>query len=140
MIKGVLPKFGAQKSKAPTWREMLELRPMRNPALEWSEENERVVLHIRHEQKKSWKVRLVSLLVPIPDDRRIALDAIGTDVWRMLDGQNTVGKIARTLAKKYKLAPREAELSLQQFFKVLGRRGYVGFINDKSEVRSQTDE
>jgi hypothetical protein len=128
-MKVALP-FQGRRREAPTWRELLELRPIRNPALEWSEENERVVLCIKHGERRSWKLRLVNLLVPLPPDRRVALDAIGTDVWRMLDGRNTVGRIAKTLAKKYKLSPREAELSLQQFFKELGRRGYVGFLKE----------
>lgn len=140
-MKAVLPKFGKAKAKqhAPTWREMLQLRPVRNPNLEWTEEEDRVVLQIRHFEKKSWKMRLVNLLVPMPDNRRIVLDAIGTDVWRMTDGQNTLGRIAKELAKKYKLSPREAELSLQQFFKELGRRGYVGFLTEDGE-QQQTSQ
>jgi hypothetical protein len=137
-MKVGLPFLGGQTSKrqpkaTPTWREMLELRPIRNPELEWKEENERIVLCIKHGERKNWKLRLANLIVPLPPDRRVALDAIGTDVWRMLDGKNTVERIAKSLAKKYKLGPREAELSLQQFFKELGRRGYIGFLkeNDK---------
>lgn len=122
-----------QPKTTPTWREMLELRPVRNPELEWTEENERVVLCIKHGERKSWKLRLANMLVPLPPDRRVALDAIGTDVWRLMDGRNTVGRIAKELAKKYKLQTREAELSLQQFFKELGRRGYVGFLKENDE-------
>ena len=129
-MKAALPIFGKATSKRrqPTWREMLQLRPVRNPALEWSEEEGRVVLLIRHFEKTSWKMRVLNLLIPMPDDRRIVLDAIGTDVWQMTDGQNTLGRIAGELAQKYKLSPREAEMSLQQFFKELGKRGYVGFL------------
>ena len=131
-MKAVLPTFGKAKPKqqTPTWREMLQLRPVRNPALEWEEEEGRVVLHIRHFEKRNWKMRLVNMLISMPDNRRIVLDAIGTDVWQMTDGQNTLGRIAKKLAEKYKLSPREAELSLQQFFKELGRRGYVGFLTE----------
>ncbi len=131
-MKVALPTLGKAKSKAavPTWREMLKLRPVRNPGLEWEEEEGRVVLHIRHFEKRNWKMRLVNLLISMPDNRRIVLDAIGTDVWQMTDGENTLGRIAKKLAEKYKLSPREAELSLQQFFKELGRRGYVGFLTE----------
>lgn len=138
-MKAVLPTFGKAKTKqsAPTWREMLQLRPVRNPNLEWTEEEDRVVLQIRHFEKKSWKMRLLNLLIPMPDNRRIVLDAIGTDVWRLIDGQNTLGTIAKKLAEKYKLSPREAELSLQQFFKELGRRGYVGFLTEDEKQSTQ---
>lgn len=129
-----------KKPAAPTWREMLQLRPIRNPKLEWIEEEERVVLTIRHEMQQNWKTRLLSRLVAVPKDRRVALDAIGSDVWRLTDGENTLGFIAKKLAKKYKLTPREAELSLQQFFKELGRRGYIGFLTEKSESKNQKSE
>ena len=142
----VLPSFfklkqnRGSKQRTPTWREMLELRPQRNPQLEWSEEDERVVLCIRHGERKHWKLRLLNLIVPVPTDRRVALDAIGTDVWNLIDGKNTVGRIANTLAKKYQLEPREAQLSLQQYFKELSRRGYIGFTTEKSEVGRQKSE
>lgn len=134
-MKPVLPIFGKanRKRRQPTWREMLQLRPVRNPNLEWTEEEGRIVLQIRHFDKKGWKLRLLNLLVSMPDNRRIVLDAIGTDVWQMTDGQNTLGRIAKELAGKYKLSPREAEMSLQQFFKELGRRGYIGFLTEATQ-------
>jgi hypothetical protein len=116
------------------------LKPIRNPGLEWAEEEERVVLTIHHETQTGWKARMIGLFVAMPKDRRVVLDAIGSDVWRLTDGENTLGSIAKKLAKKYKLSPREAELSLQQFFKELGKRGYIGFITEKSEVKSRKAE
>lgn len=123
----------AGQQRQPTWREMLQLRPIRNPNLEWTEEEGRVVLLLLRDAKKDWKARLLKVFVPIPEKRRIALDAIGTDVWKMIDGENRLGQIAQKLAHKYKLSPREAELSLQQFFKELGRRGYIGFLTEESQ-------
>ena len=83
------------------------------------------MLHIQ--RQKSWKTKILNLFLPLPEERTIALDAIGTHVWKMLDGKNSVGAIARSVAKEYKLVEREAELSVQQFFRELSRRGYVGF-------------
>ena len=109
---------------------------MRNPDLEWLEEDGHVILHVKLAQ--SWKTRLINVFLQVPRDRRVVLDAIGTDVWQMLDGQITIGQIAKSLAKKYKLNAREAELSLQQFFKDLGRRGYIGFMVEAETVEPQT--
>jgi hypothetical protein len=117
-----------RKSKAkltPSRSEWLKLRPLRNPQLEWHEEDGEIILVIK--RAHNWKTRLLNLLFPLPEEKRVALDKIGADVWRLLDGQNTVGQIVKTLAGKYQIEPREAELSLQQYFKELGRRGYVGF-------------
>ena len=115
------------KAAPPSRRAWLALRPWRNPALEWFEEDGRVMLHIQRQQ--SWKTKILNLFLPLPEERTIALDAIGTHVWKMLDGQNSVGTIARSVAKEYKLVEREAELSVQQFFRELARRGYVGFFD-----------
>ncbi len=116
---------GARKG-APTRRELLAVRPVRNPALEWVEEDGQIVLHIK--RVNNWKTRLITIFTQVPESRRVVLDPIGTHVWRMLDGQNTFEAISKSLAKEFKLLPREAELSLQQFFKELGRRGFVMFM------------
>jgi hypothetical protein len=105
---------------------LLAVRPVRNPALEWVEEDEQIVLHIK--RVNNWKTRLITIFTQVPESRRVVLDPIGTHVWRMLDGQTTFEAISKSLAKEFKLMPREAELSLQQFFKELGRRGYVMFV------------
>ena len=126
MAPSVAGQRGAKKRKGPpSRREMLALRPLRNAALEWVVEEGQVVLEIK--RVNNWKTKLLNIFVPLPESRRVVLDPIGTDVWQMLDGQNTIGDISKALAKKHKLTPREAELSLQQFFKELSRRGYVAF-------------
>jgi hypothetical protein len=127
MTRAVVGQRGGKKRKGPpSRREMLALRPLRNAALEWVVEEDQVVLEIK--RVNNWKTKLLNIFVPLPESRRVVLDPIGTDVWQMLDGQNTIEDIGKALAKKHKLTPRETELSLQQFFKELSRRGYVGFV------------
>jgi len=109
-----------------TRREMLALRPIRNPNVQWDEEDGQIVLTVK--RINTWKTRLILIFTQVPESRRIELDPLGTHVWKMLDGSTSFEKIARSLAKEFKLLPREAEMSLQQFFKELGRRGYVGFM------------
>lgn len=136
------PRSGSRKRSrksdpAHARREFLALRPMRNPALEWQEEEGHVVLHVT--LTHTWKTRVLNLFFQVPRDRRVILDAIGSSVWHMLDGQATIGQIAKALASQYKLNAREAELSLQQFFKDLGRRGYVGFMIEAEPATPQTE-
>lgn len=116
------PQRGAAK---PGRNTVLALRPLRNPDLEWYEEDGHVVLHVK--RAVNWKTRLLNIFFPLPSEHRVVLDAIGTDVWQMMDGKTTVGRIAKSLDEKYKLGQLQAELALQHFFKELGRRGYVGF-------------
>ena len=110
---------------APSRREWLALQPVRNPRLEWREEQGVVVIEIRRAQ--NWKTRLLNLVFPLPELHRVALDQIGSIVWREVDGEATVEQIAKKLARELQIERREAEVSLQQFFKELGRRGYIGF-------------
>ncbi len=114
------------RKAAPTRRDVLELCPVRNPDLEWSEHDGQVVLHVKHVHT-SWKARLLGVFMELPRGRNIVLDQVGTDVWKELDGQKNFAQVAQFLSKKHKLTLREAEISLQQFFKELGRRGYVAF-------------
>jgi hypothetical protein len=121
--------LGKKKNQqTPSWRAMLGLRPMRNPELEWAEVDGKVVLDLKHQKNTSWKHWVAGLVMPTPPDRKVELDTIGSEVWLLIDGKNTMGSIANKLAKKYQLSPREAEMSLQQYCKELGRRGYVGFV------------
>lgn len=120
-------KAKGQSKRTPTRGEWLAMRPLRNPKLEWHEDKDNGHIVLTIQRVTNWKTRVLGLMVPIPDEKTVVLDKIGTDVWKMLDGKNTVGQIAKALARSYQIEPREAELSLQQFFKELGRRGYVGF-------------
>ena len=115
----------AQAKATPSRRQWLALRPLRNPQLEWRDEDDTVILEIK--RVKNWKTQMLNLLIPIPSEHTVELDRIGTDVWRLMDGTRTIGQIARDLAEQHQIEKREAEVSLQQFFKELGRRGYIGF-------------
>ncbi len=119
--------FGGRKEARPTpsRREWLALKPVRNPGLTWREEEGVVVIEVRRVQ--NWKTRLLNLVFPLPEQHRVALDAIGSTVWRASDGDSTVEQIAKKLARELQIERREAEASLQQFFKELGRRGYIAF-------------
>lgn len=125
--RSLLSALGKKEARqVPTRREWLTLRPVRNPALAWREEEGVVVIEIHRAQ--NWKTRLLNLVFPLPEHHRVALDAIGSSVWRAADGESTVEQIAKKIARELQIERREAELSLQQFFKELGRRGYIAFV------------
>ena len=66
----------------------------------------------------------MELVIPTTDTiKLIATSQLCFCIW-----PGEMSSFAATLAKEFKLMPREAELSLQQFFKELGRRGYVMFM------------
>lgn len=61
-----------------------------------------------------------------PMTRQLQLDLLGTVVWDLLDGQRSVQMLIERFAAEYKLQTREAEISVTQFLRELGRRGIIG--------------
>jgi len=57
--------------------------------------------------------------------RKLELDALGSAVWCLLDGRRTVDQVVSIFAKQYQLHPQEAEISVTQFLKILGKRGLI---------------
>lgn len=78
---------------------------------------------------KPWFHRLIQRLGYQPaglERKKLELDAMGTAVWDLVDGDRTVKQIVRAFADKHRLQPREAEVAVTQFLRELGRRGVIG--------------
>ncbi len=58
--------------------------------------------------------------------RKLQLDSLGTEVWKMIDGKRTVRDIVGAFAKNHQLENREAEVAVTQFLRDLGKRGLIG--------------
>jgi hypothetical protein len=58
--------------------------------------------------------------------RKLQLDTLGMQVWKMIDGQRTVRDIVDNFAHAHQLERREAEMAVTQFLRDLGKRGLVG--------------
>ena len=57
--------------------------------------------------------------------KKLQLDELGTSVWDLMDGKRTVRQLVNAFAGKHRLEPREAEVSVTQFMRELGRRGLI---------------
>ena len=58
--------------------------------------------------------------------KKLQLDVLGTAVWDQLDGKRSVRKVIQQFANKHHLHPKEAEKSVTQFLRDLGKRGIIG--------------
>ncbi len=119
--------------RATARRQFLALRPFRNPLIEESDAEGRVLLVITPPETRLSKI--LGFFLPLsPEERkkRVVLDPLGSHVWRMCDGGHSMEEIAKSLQKTFKLGTLEAEQSLRQFFQTLGKRGYVGFVEHSS--------
>jgi hypothetical protein len=58
--------------------------------------------------------------------KKLQLDALGTEVWELLDGGSRVRDVIRQFAARHRLQQREAELAITRFLRELGKRGLIG--------------
>jgi len=57
--------------------------------------------------------------------KKLQLDALGSSVWLMIDGEGDVKTIIEKFAENSGLSRQEAEQSITTFFLQLGRRGLI---------------
>ena len=111
---------------------MLASRPTRNESLRW-ENNDNDEVQVFITRQETWRVRLLSKFFYIPKQRKITLDEVGSEVWRMCNGRNSVGKMIELLSDEYSLNRKEAEVSLLQYLKTLGQKRFIGFVLEGDE-------
>jgi hypothetical protein len=58
--------------------------------------------------------------------KKLQLDDLGTEVWRMIDDARSVRQITRLFADTHHIPLRESEIAITQFLRDLGRRGIIG--------------
>jgi len=75
-----------------------------------------------------WLVPPLSWILPFSRFRQVRLDAPGTAVLDLCDGQHTVEQIIETFAGENKLSFREAQLAVVQFLRELVQRGIVALV------------
>ena len=99
---------------------------MRNTGIEWREaDNGEVLITIRPRTDRVG--RYLKWIFPPPPEKQISLDEVGSEVWRLCDGELSVDQIIRRMARRYKLNRKEAETSTTEYLRQLGKRRLVGF-------------
>jgi hypothetical protein len=61
-----------------------------------------------------------------PPKKHLQLDEMGTFSWDLMNGKRSVAGMVDALAERYKLHPKEAQVSMTAFLRELGKRGLVG--------------
>ncbi len=103
--------------------------PVRNRAVEETGQADGLVRLAYPLAVKPWFGRLadrVGLWDGKPMIKRVDLDEMGAFVWRRIDGERSVGDIAREFTEAYQVQLREAELAVTAFIKTIGQRGIIG--------------
>lgn len=130
---------GRQKHVPQLTREQrLSARPLRNPGLEWHDNDDGDVVIILPRRKDTLG-KILNWMFQVPEKKPVTLDEVGSFVWRHCDGNHTFGQMLNLMAEKYQVSKREVEMSLGQFMQTLGKRGMVTALVPK-EVVDELDE
>ncbi|MGQ9610665.1 MAG: PqqD family protein [bacterium] len=112
----------------------MKSRPIRNSVIKW-EKSEKGEVSLIVPQKDVLWVKIISKVFMLPNSRVVVLDEVGSFVWTLCDGYNSIDTIVKALCNRYKLTYKEAETSLLEYFRKLGRRGIIGFaVTKKAET------
>jgi hypothetical protein len=111
--------------------DVLKSRPVKNSIIKWEQQPETQIVSLTVPQKEIFWVKIISKAFMLPKSRVIVLDEVGSFVWVLCDGYNTIDTIVKALSNKYKLTRKEAETSLLEYFRSLGKRGIIGFAVEK---------
>jgi hypothetical protein len=114
-------------------------RPLRNPALAHHLNDEGYVV-VTLPRREDTTGRLLSWVFMVPESRPIVLDEIGTMIWGLCDGKHSFADLSVALAERYTITSREAEVSLAEFLRRLGKRGMIAFALPKDVAATLTDE
>lgn len=106
--------------------------PVRNSLIKWEEADNGEVSLVVPQKETLW-VKVISKVFMLPKSRVVVLDEVGSSVWVMCDGHNSIDIIVRSLSNKYKLTHKETETSLLAYFRKLGKRGILGFAVQKQK-------
>lgn len=120
--------------KAVSRTESLLCIPVRNPLVEEERQSTGIVMLSYPEPVKPWFSGILGRITKESETRRIKklqLDALGTSAWDLMDGKSSVKDIIASFAKAHKLYPKEAEISVVQFLRELGRRQIIGMKQDQ---------
>lgn len=103
--------------------------PVKNSQIsEESSESGELVIHYLTTMRPwiSKMVRRLGGTEAQPQTKKLQLDQLGTEVWKLIDGNRSVRRIVKAFAESNRLQNREAEVAVTQFIRELGKRGLIG--------------
>ncbi len=117
-----------RKKPALTRDQALACTPVRNDIVSWEVLDSGLVrieyVLVLKPLLKSISERFGGARDELPT-RKLELDALGSQVWQMIDGNRTTAQLIEEFARLQKISNQEAEQSITQFLRELGKRGLI---------------
>lgn len=105
-----------------SWRRSLSGVPLRNEAAGVVDEGDEVRLSVALKRSR-WLVPPISWVIKPRGEKTVRLDELGTEVWRLCDGERTLERIIDEFAERHSLTFHEARVSVTGYVKELMQRG-----------------
>jgi hypothetical protein len=122
--------------------QVMSARPLRNPSVEWTREKRdaedpeaKPVVQLKIPRRSDKFGNVVAKIFRLPEFRKLELDEIGSDVWEMCDGTNSVEELTKGLVMQYRLNRRQAETSVTAYLRMLAERRLI-VLRTGSEAKS----
>ena len=112
-------------------RTSLASRPVRNTMVQWTDKPEGIVLTIT--VRSPTQSTMFSKLFPTPARREVQLDEIGSEIWRLCDGEHSTADLLDWVRTRYQFSYKEAELGITKYLKELVRRNLVVIVGLKED-------
>jgi hypothetical protein len=103
---------------------LLDAVPMRNQAVRSERRGDHLVLFVPI-RKRWWMYGPLSWLLPFREERGVALDPLGEEVWTACDGERRVENIVEGFAERHRVRFHEARASVASFLRSLVERNLV---------------
>ena len=113
-------------------RASLATRPVRNTRVKWADKPEGILLTIT--VRSPTQGTMFSKLFPMPATREVQLDEMGSEVWRLCDGEHTTADLLEWMRTRYQFSYKEAELGITKYLKELVKRNLVVLVGLKEET------
>ena len=103
---------------------LLDSVPVANEAARVEKHGEGLVVYLPI-RPRWWMSPPMSWVLPYRTERGVALDPLGSEVYRAVDGRQTIEQIVVAFAESHRLRFHEARLAVMQFLKMLAQRNII---------------
>ena len=112
------------KPDAVKLTQLLAAVPTRNTAVREEQRGEALVLFVPI-RRRWWLHGPLSWCMPLRDEKGVALDALGQEVWQACDGERDVESLVEDFAERHRLGFHEARLTVMRFLRMLAQRNLL---------------
>lgn len=125
-----------QKIERLSLGELLDSVPVANEAARVETHADGLVVYLPI-RERWWMKPPLSWMLPYRRERGVALDKLGSEVYRSVDGRQTVEQIVVAFAESHRLRFHEARLAVMQFLKMLAQRNIIVLAVPTAKARGE---